>query len=170
MNFLPVDYHKFLPLSEDQPLIWDCRTPGPSQPLVLSAWWCSLVEKCSFFVLGFSAQALEVITFSLPLPLAFRGLSPSCLHLHSLPPVGPPAIGPDTTPPSSPSTIAVRVYSVLCETERVSWMALCVAHLIYLLICFKTSFIPMFVLSGRHWTHSIYDTDVGCVLMLITFK
>ena len=49
-------------------------------------------------------------------------------------------------------------------------MALCVAHLIYLLICFKTSFIPMFVLCGRHWTHSIYDTDVGCVLMLITFK
>lgn len=89
MNFLPVDYHKFLPLSEDQPLIWDCRTPGPSQPLVLSAWWCSLVEKCSFFVLGFSAQALEVITFSLPLPLAFRGLSPSCLHLHSLPPASP---------------------------------------------------------------------------------
>ena len=169
MNFLHVDYHMLLPLSEEKPLIWDCRIPGPSQPPGLSPGWCSLVETCSFLGLGFTAQDLEVIAFSLPLALAFRGLSPSSLHPHCLPPVCPPAIGPDTTPPSAPSTIAFRVYSVLCENQWVSWMALCVVHLVCLLICFKNSFTHMFVLCAKHWIHSIYDTDVGCVMM-ITFK
>ena len=73
-------------------------------------------------------------------------------------------------PASSPCAVAARVYSVLCENGQVSWMALCVAHVIYLLICFKNSFTHMFILCARHWTHSIYDTDVSCVLMMIIFK